>query len=73
MKQNTLLALKLLIVIIAVILACLAYLRFEMAHRQAPVAPPVQPPAASNSNNGLWKDTPPPVVAIPNPFGSANK
>jgi heme/copper-type cytochrome/quinol oxidase subunit 2 len=72
MKQNILLALKLLTVIVAVILACLAYLHFEMAHRQAPVAPPSPPPAASKTTTGLWQDTPPKKVIIQNPFGSAN-
>jgi hypothetical protein len=72
MKQNILLALKLLILIVAVILGCLAYLRFEMAHHQAPVAPPAQPQAAPKSNTGLWKDTAPKQVTIPNPFGAAN-
>jgi hypothetical protein len=72
MKMNTLLAVKLLIVIIAVILACLAYLRF-MAPHQAPAAPPAPPPAAANSNTGIWQDTQPKQVTIPNPFGSANK
>ena len=30
-------------------------------------------PSADQVNSGVWKDTPPPAVAIQNPFGAANK
>ncbi len=30
-------------------------------------------PSAAQVNSGVWKDTPPPVVAIQNPFADANK
>ena len=30
-------------------------------------------PSAAQINSGVWKDTPPPVVAIQDPFAAANK
>ena len=33
----------------------------------------VMQPSAAQINSGVWKDTPPPVVAIPDPFAAANK
>lgn len=72
MNPNILLAIKLFILILAVIIGCLAYLHFEMPRHQTPVAPAMSQSTGSNSNTGLWKSTPPKPVTITNPFPNAN-